>query len=193
MDSTDIRMPARRFVEPVLAAAGYHVVRQEQRVVEYVSSRVRATLTNIGPGGAAPGELNFYVELLPSPKRSYEIRQIVEAGDVRAGREYRYWGSDDQQELAKGVERLAALLQRYGASALAGDTAFFERMDAIGTQRVAAFAEEVRVEQERPKAEAAFREKRFGEAVRLYEGIEASLTPTEQRKLEIARKKARES
>ena len=49
------------------------------------------------------------------------------------------------------------------------------------------YALEVRAQQVKPRAETAFREKRYAEAAELYGSIAEALSPTELKKLSFAR------
>ena len=92
-------------------------------------------------------------------------------------------------DLAAGLDRVADLLQRYGARALRDDSDYFVELRQQRKAWSESYARDVLAKQLRPKAEAAFREGRYADAVNLYEKIAPTLSASEQRKLAVARKR----
>jgi hypothetical protein len=86
-----------------------------------------------------------------------------------------------------GVARLADVVQQHATRALKGDPGFLAAAQEHSKRWSEEYALEVLAAQVRPKAEAAFRERRYRDAVDLYDRIAPCLTPAERMKLELAR------
>jgi len=120
----------------------------------------------------------------------YSMSELIRAADTGVAEQYRNPTAATSVDVAAGLDRLADLLQRFGARALRDDPAYFANLQQQRKAWSESYALDVLVEQVRPKAEAAFHEGRYAEAAQLYEKIAARLTVTEQKKLALARKRA---
>ncbi len=105
----------------------------------------------------------------------YHIALIMDL----AGEEYHHLAATSPDRVKRHVPTLAGLVQRYAQEALQGDPRVFEQLRELRIRRTSEFADEVKSRQVRPKAHAAFREKDYEEAARLYESIRVSLSPVE--------------
>jgi len=120
----------------------------------------------------------------------YSMSEILRATDPRAADQYRNYIATTPDEMEAGLDQLTELVRRFAERALRDDHEFFA---ALRRQRKAwaeANALDVSAQQVRPKAEAAFREGKYREAVELYVQIEPRLTSAEQKKLGIARRRS---
>ncbi len=120
----------------------------------------------------------------------FSIAELICTVDPVAAEELRAWTATTSGALATGVEKVAGLFRRYGQCALRDDPEFFEKLRSNRKSWGETYALEVLASQTRPKAEAAFREGRYREAAELYEKIAPALTPVEQKKLALARKRS---
>jgi len=120
----------------------------------------------------------------------YSMSEIIRVTDPAAADQYRNAAATTPAELVSAVDRLAVLVSRYGERALRDDPAFFTELNRQLKSWSDAYALEVLAQQLRPKAEAAFREGRYREAAELYGRIHARLSPTELKKLDIARERS---
>ncbi len=137
--------------------------------------------------GRSSYELGF--EIGPEGEE-YPVSALIRASDVAAYDQYRTPVATTPAELASGIKRLADLVRQYGERALRGDPAFFAELRRQQKAWAEAYALDVLARQIRPKAEAAFRAGRYREAAELYAKIGPRLSPTEQKKLEAARKRS---
>jgi hypothetical protein len=122
--------------------------------------------------------------------KQYSMSEIIRVTDPAAADQYRNAAATTPAELVSAVDRLAGLVSRYGERALRDDPAFFTELNRQLKSWSEAYALEVLAQQLRPKAEAAFREGRYGEAAELYGRIHAQLSPAELKKLDIARQRS---
>ena len=135
------------------------------------------------------GRLSYEVSMeIGRNDRLYPLSPMIRAVDPKAEESYRVWAATTSAALAKGVERLATLVRRYGARALRDDPAFFEELRRVCDAWNHDFALDVRASQIRPQAAAAFRDGRYREAGDLYEEIAERLSPAERAKLAFCRK-----
>jgi hypothetical protein len=116
-----------------------------------------------------------------------EIVQDIDPVFAEASRNPTAFRVEDREP---AVRKVAEEFQRYGKCAMLGEPEYFEALLERRKAWSASYALDVREEQTRPKAEAAFREGRYREAAELYESIAPRLTPTEQAKLKFARKRS---
>ena len=119
----------------------------------------------------------------------YSLSSLISAADPEAVRSHQHWAATTPEALASGVARLATLVRCYGARALRDDPAFFADLRKQRKSWSNDFALDVLARQIRPKAAAAFRERRYGEAAELYEKISARLSGAERAKLAFCRKR----
>lgn len=129
------------------------------------------------------------VEICRAGDRS-SMSEIIRLGDPHAADSYRNPTAQTAAEVLAGVEKVASTLQRYGEQALRGDAEIFAKLQRQRRTWSETYALDVLADQVRSKAEAAFREGRYREAAELYEKISPRLTPTEQKKLAVARRRA---
>ena len=87
------------------------------------------------------------------------------------------------------VERQACIVRRYAEPALRGNRRFFRQLRDLAEENASQLAVDSLVSQVRPKASEAFRERRFADAVSLYESIGDHLTVAERAKLKAARRR----
>ena len=118
------------------------------------------------------------------------MEQLIRVSDPAGWENYRVLAAANPEGVVSGVTRLAELARLYGERALRGDPEFFAEVRRQRKLWIDAFALDVIESQTRPKAEAAFREGRYREAVELYERIATRLSPAERAKLAVARKRS---
>jgi hypothetical protein len=136
-------------------------------------------------------QLSFEVGLhVGRSDESFSVSELIRATDPVAAASYRCPTANSLEQLACGVHELSWLVRRFGERALFDDPEFFARLRELRIVWSDAFALDVLVEQVRPRAEAAFREGRYREAMDLYEKIASRLTPAERAKLAAARKRS---
>jgi hypothetical protein len=109
----------------------------------------------------------------------YSISELIRSADPATAEQYRNPKAMTSVDVAAGLDRVAGLLQRYGARALHDDPDYFAEL----RQQRKAWSESYALDVLRPKAEAAFREGRYADAVSLYEQIAPTLSASEQKKL----------
>ena len=80
-------------------------------------------------------------------------------------------------------------MKEYGKEALEGNSKFFALLDKQRKVWRKKYALDVLASQTRPKAHEAFRQRDYAKAADLYSQIKECLTPTEVRKLNLAKKR----
>lgn len=116
----------------------------------------------------------------------YAVSEVIRAVDPSVAKEYRNSVATTAEEITSSLQRLAAILKRYGADIMNSEQRF---VVALANQRKAwgkAYALEVLAAQLRPQAEDAFRRGDYRKASELYAQIRECLTPAEIKKLSIA-------
>lgn len=99
----------------------------------------------------------------------------------------------DAQSVGRVMSLLAEVLTTLCEPALQGDPMLYARVAAECETRHQRWVQEQAAQQLRPRAERAFKDKRYAEAAELYGKIDASmLEPNEIAKLTFARKQTRE-
>jgi hypothetical protein len=119
----------------------------------------------------------------------YSMSEIIRVTDPGVADQYRNAAATTGAELSAAVDRLADLVSQYAGRAFRNDPVFFTDLRQQRKSWSETYALDVLAQQIRPKAEAAFREGRYREAAELYGRIRARLTPTEIKKLEVARQR----
>jgi hypothetical protein len=116
----------------------------------------------------------------------YPISEIIRAEDPEAEKRFRYPATTTPEGVVAGLDKLSALLKRYGRLALDGDPQFFSKLEDQRTVWAKEYALDVLARQLRPKANEAFRKRDYATAADLYSRILKRLSPAELKKLDIA-------
>ncbi len=119
---------------------------------------------------------------------SYSIGEIIYAADPQAGDAYRDFAATDEAAVGVGLEAAADNVRRFGRGVIDDDSQALSRLAFLRRQRTNDFAREVKAAQVRPKAEEAFRRRQYSDVIALYESIASLLTPSERKRLEIAKR-----
>lgn len=162
---------------------GFHEIEATPTIVRYQKDDLICNIYH----GRHSYELGFEIE---HEGEQYSISALIRAVDPAAGLKYRNTMTATPAVLASGIKQLAVLVRQYGERALRNDPAFFAELRRQQKAWAEAYALDVLARQIRPKAEAAFRAGRYREAAELYAKIGPRLSPTEQKKLEAARKRS---
>jgi hypothetical protein len=119
---------------------------------------------------------------------SYSLEELLELHRAHGGNTmFEPFAATDQHGIEIGVDRLAAMLQSCIQCVLTGDTRTYRELDQRREAARRSLALDVLAEQLRPKAEFAFRAKDYRRAAELYDQIRERLSPSELRKLEVAK------
>jgi len=163
---------------------GFREVDAEDTIIRYATERVFLNVYH----GRSSYELGIEVGLVAEmDKRGYPLGAFVRLTDPEEGARLRYVCATTAEEVRTGLQRLAAQVERYVKRALKGDETIFSELAQQQREWAAAYVADLAYEQVSPKAAEAFREKRYGEAAKLYESIENRLSPAELTKLEYAK------
>lgn len=119
----------------------------------------------------------------------YPADWAIGVADPDAYRSYRRPAATTKAALIWAVDRQACIVRRYVEPALRGERSFFRRLRMVGEANARQLAIDVRVSQVRPRAAQAFRDRRYADAVKLYESIDDWLTVAERAKLKAARRR----
>jgi hypothetical protein len=118
----------------------------------------------------------------------YSVSELIRITDSDEAKKYRNFTATSPEAVVTGVKRLSAIFGRYAGPFLNGDTQLFRKLEHQKREWSKKFSLEILSKQVRPKAEEAFRDKRYGEALTLYESIESELSPAEHKRLNYCRK-----
>ncbi|MGR4876190.1 hypothetical protein [Pseudoxanthomonas sp. LARHCG66] len=119
----------------------------------------------------------------------YAMSEVVRAGDPEVAKTYRNMVATTHEGIVAGLEELSALMQRYGATALRGDSRYFSMLEGQRKQWAKEYALDVIESQLRPQAEEAFRRRDYSKVVELYGRIKERLSPVEVKRLALAEKR----
>jgi len=190
---TSIDRATLAFAEAVCSEFGFlprhqfRCVRTEPTLVRYESDKI---FVNIYHGrssyelGIEVGPLESGVEL----DMGYSLSALIRLVAPEEAAAYRSFVATTPKNVQIGVKLLSEKFKGYGWDLLCGDPDIFTKLKTQRAQLSETFAMEVLARQVRPKAEAAFRSKDYGEAIRLYDSIRNQLTPVELKKLDYAQK-----
>lgn len=120
-------------------------------------------------------------------EQMFSLAELIRASDAVVARQYRKFATSNAAGVIAGVKQLAELTLRYGERALRDDPRFFELLERNRQTASKEYELEVRAQQTRLKANAAFKQRRYAEAAELYESILETLSESERKKLKIAR------
>lgn len=123
----------------------------------------------------------------------YSISEIIRQFDPQFGERYRYASAAEPEGVIAALEELSSLMKRYCSSALNGDEKFFLNLEDERKSWAEEYALDVLVEQLRPKADEAFRQKDYQKVVEIYSRIKKRLTPAENKRLCIAEERSSSS
>jgi hypothetical protein len=119
----------------------------------------------------------------------FSMSELIGVVDPEVAKEYRSVAAMSQAALCGAVENAVELVQRYAEGALRDDPEFFAALRRQRESLRDELALDVLARQIRPKADAAFRAGRYGEAAELYQKIVERLSGIERAKLAAALKR----
>lgn len=122
----------------------------------------------------------------------YSIGEIIRASDPEIEKHFRYPMAYKPEVVAVGLEKLSLLMKQYGHASLNEDPQYFSMLENQRKLWIEEYALEVLADQLRPKANEAFRQKKYAEAASLYSQFKENLSPAEIKKLSIAEKRSRD-
>lgn len=122
----------------------------------------------------------------------YSIPELIGVADIEAAKHYRNYAATTSAGIVEGLNQLAQLVMHYGDRALRGDPAFFAMLEDRRKSWSEGYALDVLARQLRPKAQAAFQKGNYREAAELYERIRPRLSAVEEKKLALAKERARQ-
>jgi hypothetical protein len=163
------------------------IVESQPTLVRYESDKFFVNVYH----GRSSYELVFEVGRKTNPEEvqsPFRPGDFLRVRDPEAANALRYYVAVSRDEVERGV-RLLATGFRVTAEEVLKRPELFEQLKRNRTKAIEAFAEDVHERQTRPKAEEAFRRGDYKAAAALYGSMEGRLTPTERRKLQIARER----
>lgn len=166
-----------------LEALGLRAKARSDTLLEYVGDRVSAFIYH----GRQSYELGF--EIVYDNTR-YSISELIRVCNESAGEKYRNPVAKTPDEVRRGLVKLRDLAVKYATNPINGDLDILLQLDAQRTRWAQDLESKTRVSSIRPRADEAFRSKKYAEAAELYEQIRESLTPSQSRKADMARERA---
>lgn len=171
-----------------LEERGFHCTRKDSTFVRYESPRVFVNVYH----GRASYELNVEVGLLATSRaeeeRPFSLAEILElsGGLPKPGSTPPQAGN--AAAVKNFVPQLAAAVERHAAPALAGDGSFFAKLSGLRLRHSETYLKDLKLKHVREKANEAWHEKDYLSFLKLYEPVQADLSPAELKKLAYARK-----
>jgi len=171
-----------------LEQQGFNHNQRSVTFVRYESSRVFVNVYH----GRASYELNVEIGLLTaSPdeeERAFSIGEIMELIRGQHKAVFAPPQANTIEGLKQFVSELAVLVKNYAAPALNGDSSFFEELSALRQKNSDSYLAELKLKHIRQEVDKAWREKNYGRVLDLYEPFQESLTTSEFKKPDYARK-----
>ena len=121
----------------------------------------------------------------------YAISEIIRHIDPEAEKYFRYPATTTPEGVVTGLSELSSLMKRYGRSALDGDSELFSALERKRKLWSEEYALDVLVDQLRPQADEAFRQRDYAKSAELYSRIRERLSPAEIKKLGIAEERSK--
>ncbi|MBI2837241.1 MAG: hypothetical protein HYX75_02940 [Acidobacteria bacterium] len=178
----------RTLFDPLAAKHDFRCVSENVTLVRYESKLLYLNVYH----GRSSYELGIEIDRVGGESESehgFTLSELLQAQDPAKGAQFRYYTARTREAVDRGVELLFELFKECAGEALGGSGAYFTRLREQRERWKQDYAQNVLASQVRPQAKEAFRRGDFGESVRLYESIRESLTSTERKKLEFARRK----
>jgi hypothetical protein len=166
---------------------GFRPVQEKVTFVRYESPTVFVNIYH----GRASFELGVEIGSLSEPCESVTLYDIVSwagALDVEGFGQHVMFQVSSQEGVQKFVPRLASLVQRYGAPFLQGDYTAFTKVLEARSSAAADYEKQVRLQDLRRRAEAAWDVKDFATVVDLYGSMRPDMTAVEVKRLDYAEK-----
>jgi len=167
---------------------GFQCVKTEVTLVRYESQKVFINIYH----GRASYELNVEIGLLINSfilgEQNYTLTELVELEGAPNGTYQAYFQVSSQAGVKKFVPIIAKYVKEHAHNILIGDKSTFERLAQIRTQMSDKYLVKMTLDRVRPRAEEAWKDKRYREFVELYEPIKNDISPTESKKLVYAKK-----
>lgn len=120
----------------------------------------------------------------------YNLSSFMAVADLQAAKAYRQFMASNLNEVIEGTTQLAELTRRYCGQVFQGDAEFFTQVEKIHESVMQKYWLEMRASQVRPKANEAFRLGEYLKAAELYQEVEPVLSPSELKKLAIAKERS---
>jgi len=172
----------------LVAKHDFHCVAVEATFVRYESDCIFINIYH----GSSSYEIGLEIGRLISVgkiiEEAYNISWLIKLVNPEKAADYQLFVATTPDLVKKGVFQLCELFKQYAGKALLADESIFALLAKQREEWKESYAKEVLAGQVRPKANEAFYNKNYGEAVCLYESIRSELTPTELKKLEFAQK-----
>ena len=142
-------------------------------------------------------EVNIYYERLSfeifltlnlkNPRISLYLEEIITGSEKR-----RYRCAVDAAIIEKSVIEMADLLKKYGRSFLAGDAELYNEIKKSRDTREQEFALKNKIMKVEERAKTAWENGNYEEVVTLYQSIKEKLTPIQEKRLSISKKRIAE-
>ncbi|MCD4823976.1 MAG: hypothetical protein K8S55_05175 [Phycisphaerae bacterium] len=175
----------QQHLEPILYQHGFIRVDATPSAVRFETTKVLLVITH---DTQLSYEIETTIALRSHPKECYSIQDILEAIiGTQPGESY-FFQASTPERVQYCVKNIAELLQKCGDSIFRGDSNIFHRMDMISEARACALEKKIVETPIRRAAVAAWKDKDYVNVVKYYGSIMESLTPSEAKKLEYAKK-----
>ena len=168
---------------------GFRCVKTELTFVRYESEHV---FVNVYHGrssyelGVEIGRLSKY----PEQEESFAIGEIMELLGVRENEGFTFYQASTAERVKKFLPKLAQYVEKFAGEALQGNEVFFKQLRELQSQISDNYLKSIKVSRIKQKAEIAWHAKNYSEVIKLYGEIKAELTPSENKRLEYAERKA---
>ncbi len=169
-----------------LFSHGFRVVDEQVTIVRFEGDVAYANVYH----GRSSYEVGLEIGSLQAvqSESGYSMSALLRLHNPEEAARYRNPIATTADDLQASLNALAEKLKAVGFPERARNEAFFESLAQQRRQWAVEYALDILTEQTRPDAEEAFRRKDYALAVELYEKIRDRLSPSEQRKVEYAKK-----
>jgi hypothetical protein len=185
------------FTEAVLSAFdfltsryGFVIKRIEPTFVRYESANVFVNIYH----GRASYELGVEVgrlaDDLSKEESAFSLADILDLTKAHDKTGHTILQASTPETVDKFVPMLAALVSKYAAPILRGDSDVFARLTDVQSRKSDQLLKKWELEDIRKEAEDAWHQRNYAKVAELFESIQEELTPAEAKKLDYAKLRA---
>jgi hypothetical protein len=151
--------------------------------ITYTSNRVEVQIT------LDVRSYEIAVEVMRRGERhSFPLNRVVELTSPTEAKQWRLVQTSTPERVKEFVPQLAALLKKYGRSALSGDPKTFERLDELEESDAMRTTRDLQIRQARRLAEQEWQSKNYAKVVSILSPIQEELSNSEFAKFVYAKK-----
>ena len=169
------------YIAPILTAHAFACIETSPYVVRFESADVTLAISH--------DRLSYEIEVAiarnADPRRQYGLGHVMNLVLDPGRKQEVFFQASTPERVVECVKAIGDLLEKFGHEVLTGDPATYSRIDEVARLRGKAFTKEVVRKPVRTAAEKARQSHDYAKVRSLFESIEADLTPSGAKEVEI--------